>query len=58
MSKSLIYFRATRPDVNMYIEKFLQAHVTSKTNVVQFNIKTQEISKSMSFRPITSGSQD
>ena len=54
--KFLIYFRATRSDV--YIKEILQAHVTSKPDVMQFTIKTQEISKPFSLRPIPSSSQD
>jgi hypothetical protein len=42
----------------VHIKKILQAHAASKANVVQFTIKTQEISKSFSLRPITSSSQN
>ena len=43
------------PDVLIVMHRI---HATSKTTVVQFTIKTQEISKLLSFRTIPSNSQD
>jgi hypothetical protein len=48
--------RATNFDV--YFKKLLKTHTVPKTDVMQFTIKTQEISKSFSLRPIPSSSQD
>jgi hypothetical protein len=55
-SQFLIYFHATFTYV--FVKKLLQSHATPKTNVMQFTIKTQEISKAFSLRPTTSSRQD